>query len=39
MEHIEAIKAVKEKKKENVLIIKPKMQQESEVIKKLIKEK
>ncbi|XP_070169431.1 uncharacterized protein PF3D7_1120000-like [Polyergus mexicanus] len=31
--------AVKEKKKENVIIIKPKIQQESEVTKKLIKEK
>jgi hypothetical protein len=31
--------AVKEKKKENVIIIKPKIQQESEATKKLIKEK
>src|SRR5436190_13547744 len=31
--------AVKEKKKENVIIIKPKMQQGSEATKKLIKEK
>ena len=31
--------AVKEKKKENVIIVKPKMQQESEATKKLIKEK
>lgn len=30
--------ATKEKKKENVIIIKPKMQQESEITKKLIKE-
>lgn len=31
--------AVKEKKKENIIIVKPKMQQESEETKKLIKEK
>ncbi|XP_025266572.1 uncharacterized protein LOC112638675 [Camponotus floridanus] len=31
--------AVKEKKKENVIIVKPKMQQESETTKKLIKKK
>lgn len=31
--------AVKEKKKENTIIIKPKIQQESEATKKLVKEK
>jgi len=31
--------AIKEKKKENIIIIKPKIQQESEATKKLIKEK
>lgn len=31
--------AVKDKKKECILIVKPKMEQESEVIKKLVKEK